>query len=354
MIYPSILFRCLTSMIRTKTDEIYGNNPVTTATDLRRQIVNIDSRFRKTAVEPSTDFSYALSRPYKNIIRVSVASVELPLPLGIYNVSYAKKNNQFRLDAMDYIGHQHFFTVQIPDGEYPTPDALVAAIQESLHGLRDQYGVFFRVTYDARTRRVTFHHDGSAPPPCPAGPTHCPVAFGLTFMMVGQEDHDADFGLGALLGFIRPFYVVESPFQLTAESPVQLYPDRYFLLEVNDYYAVEHRTDAGSILSCMTKIPIVYDHTVCGLRADSPIVTEVVFTKPQDVHQVRIRLLDAHGEPVALYDQNWSISLVLTEVMNIQLYDFYRTTQWTEAEPRAVKQTSGSSAGIAPPALNYH
>lgn len=339
-------------MIRTKTDEIYGNNPVVTATDLRNHLLSIDSRFRQTQVEPSTDFVYRFAHPYKNLIRVSVASVELPQPLGIYNVSVAKKNTQFRLDALDYIGQQHFFTVAVPEGDYASAEALVAAIQEALHAIRDQYGVFFRVTYDARTRRVTFHHDGSAPPPCPAAPTHCPVAFGVTFMMVGQEDREVDFGLGALLGFLRPFYSVDTPFQLTGESLVRLRPDRYLLLAVDDLHAVEHRTES-TFVSCMAKIPLD-SRGGCGEQyALDPVASEVVFSQPLDMRQVRIRLLDAHGEPVNLYDQNWSLSLQLTEVMNMPLYDFYRTTQWTEAEPRAVRQVSGSAAAIAPPALNY-
>lgn len=340
-------------MIRTKTDEIYGNNPVVTATDLRTHLLSIDSRFRQTQVEPCTDFVYRFAHPYKNLIKVAVASVELPQPLGMYNVSVAKKNTQFRLDALDYIGQQHFFTVAVPEGDYPTPDALVTAIQEALHAVRDQYGVFFRVTYDPRTRRVTFHHDGSAPPPCPAAPTHCPVAFGITFMMVGQEDRLVDFGLGALLGYLRPFYAVDSPFQLTGETLVRLRPDRYLLLAVDDLHAVEHRTES-SFVSCLAKIPLD-GQGACGEQyAANPVASEVVFTKPQDMRQVRIRLLDAWGEPVQLYDQNWSLSLQLTEVMNMPLYDFYRTTQWTEAEPRAMRQVSGAAAPIAPPALNYH
>jgi hypothetical protein len=70
--------------------------------------------------------------------------------------------------------------------------------------------------------------------------------------------------------------------------------------------------------------------------------------------QVRIRLLDMYGVPIDLHYLNFSISLEITEVMNIQMYDNYRTYLWTEKEPRAMKQTSGSSAGIAPPALNYN
>jgi len=64
--------------------------------------------------------------------------------------------------------------------------------------------------------------------------------------------------------------------------------------------------------------------------------------------------LDMYGETIDLHNLNFSISLDITEVMNIQLYDNYRTYLWDKAEPRARRDTNGSSAGIAPPALNYN
>jgi len=69
---------------------------------------------------------------------------------------------------------------------------------------------------------------------------------------------------------------------------------------------------------------------------------------------VRIQLMDKYGDTIDLHNLNFSISLEISEVMNIQLYDTYRTYLWNEPEPRAIRNTNGSSAGIAPPALNYN
>jgi len=57
--------------------------------------------------------------------------------------------------------------------------------------------------------------------------------------------------------------------------------------------------------------------------------------------------------PIDLHYLNLSISVEISEVMNMQVYDDYRLSIWTEAEPRATKMVSGSAAGKAPPALNY-
>jgi len=156
-------------MLQVKTDEIYGRNDVVNANDLRKHLVNIDSRFRKSYLEPPTDFLYQFAHPYKNVIKARVGSVEIPI--GFYNFSRVKKNTMFRIDATDYVGNVHFLQVTIDDGDY-TPCALIEAIQDELDGIRDMYGLFFRITLDPVSRRVTIHHDGSAPPPCPPGPTH--------------------------------------------------------------------------------------------------------------------------------------------------------------------------------------
>ena len=339
-------------MLQVKTDEIYGRNDVVNSNDLRKHLVNIDSRFRKSYLEPPTDFLYQFAHPYKNVIKARVASVEIPI--GFYNFSRVKKNTMFRIDATDYVGNVHFLKVTIEDGDY-TPCKLIEAIQCELNGFRDMYGLFFRITLDPVSRRVTFHHDGSAPPPCPPGPTHCPVTFGLTFVMVGLEERLYDFGLGANLGFAEHFYGVDAPFTITGESLISTTGDNYFLLAIDDFHTVEHKTN-DTYIQCLAKILIKRDQQNGIIFDDGYTVlsNDIIFPRPQDLKQVRVKLLDMYGVPIDLHRLNFSISLEITEVMNIQLYDNYRTYLWNEIEPRAVRNTSGSSAGIAPPARNFN
>ncbi len=338
-------------MIHVKTDEIYGKNDVVNSNDLRKHLLNIDSRFRKSVLEPPTDYLYHFAHPYKNVIKARISSVEIPI--GFYNFSRVKKNTMFRLDATDYVGNQHHLQVTIPDGDY-TPPCLVQKIQEQFNGIKDMYGLFFRITLDPISRKVTITHDGSGPPPCPPGPTHCPVSFGLTFLMVGLEDRPYDFGLGYNLGFVKPFYVVDKPYSITSESLINTQGDQYFLLGIEDFYTVEHKTN-DSYIQCLAKILIKRDCN--GIIFDdgyTVLSNEITFPRPLDLKQVRVRLFDMYGVPIDLHYLNFSISLEITEVMNIQMYDNYRTYLWTEKEPRATKQTNGSSAAIAPPARNFN
>ena len=205
-------------MLHVKTDEIYGKNPIVNVQDLRTHIINIDSRMRKSHMEPPTDFQYDLAHVYKNVIRARVASVEIP---GVfYNFSLKKKNESLL-----------FWVITLRNGNV-------------ILNKFNMYGIFFRITLDERTQKVTIHHDGSALPPCPQTPTHCPVSFGLMFGMVGQEERIYDFGLGFNLGFVKQIYVVDTP-AITSESVIQTMGDAYFLLAIDDMYTVEHSGTEG-------------------------------------------------------------------------------------------------------------
>lgn len=338
-------------MLNVKTDEIYGKNDVMNSNDLRKHLVNIDSRFRKSYVEPPTDFLYQFAHPYKNVIKARVASVEIPN--GCYNFSRAKKNTMFRIDATDYMGNLHFLQITVPDGNY-TPECLITAIQQQFDAIRDIFGLFFRISLDPINHKVTITHDGCGPPPCPYGPTHCPVTFGLTFVMVGNENRTFDFGLGYNLGFNKHFYSVSSPFSITSESLMTTSGDNYMLLAIDDFHTVEHKT-SDDYIQCLAKILVKRDAN--GIIFDdgyTVLSNDIVFPRPIDLSQVRVRLLDMYGRPIDLHNLNFSISLEIVEVMNIQMYDSYRTYLWTKPEPRATRNISGSAAPIAPPALNYN
>ena len=260
--------------------------------------------------------------------------------------------SMFRLDATDYQGGMHHFNISIPEGNY-SAGCVLDAIQEVFNGIKDMHGLFFRITLDERSQRVTIHHDGSGPPPCPPGPTHCPVSFGLMFGMIGQEERMYDFGLGFNLGFVKQIYVVDTT-SLTSESVIQTMGDAYFLLGIDDMYTVEHRIE-DTYIQCLAKILV--KRTPEGILYDNGytvLSNEITFPRPIDMKQVRVRLLDKYGVPVDIHYTNMSVSLEIMEVMNVQLYDNYRNYVWDKEEPHAVKHVSGAAAPFAAPGRNFN
>jgi hypothetical protein len=325
----------------------------------RIHLINIDSRFRKSKLEPPTDFLYHFAHPYKNVLKVRVASVEIPITS--YNFSKVKQNTMFRIDIQDYTGAIHNITVAIDDGDY-TPQTLISAIQSQFELIRNKYGIFLRITYNPITKRTTIVSDGSSGPGSIA-PTFQPNTFSITFGMVGLEQRTYDFGLGYNLGFVSHFYTVppqsDGTYSITSESLINTITDTYYLLCIDDLYTVEHKT-ADSYIQCLAKIlikrnspntdtnPIIFDDGYTVLS------NSIVFPRPTDLKQAQIRLLDCYGAPVDLQHFNMSISLEITEIMNVKLYDSYRNSIWSGAEPVVMTHSSGSSAAIAFPGRGFN
>jgi hypothetical protein len=112
-------------------------------------------------------------------------------------------------------------------------------------------------------------------------------------------------------------------------------------------YTVEHKTQ-DTYIQCLAKILI--KKTVDGIIFDdgyTVLSNEIIFPRPMDLKQVRVRLLDSYGVAIDLHHLNLSISLEITEVMNVQLYDSMRNSVWEKAEPRAVKDVNGAAAALA-------
>ncbi len=341
-------------MLNVKTDEIYNKNNIENSNDLRKHIVNIDSRFRKSSLEPPTDYLYEFAHPYKNVIKARICSVELPN--GFYNFSKAKRNTMFRIDARDISGVLRHITVQIEEGDYNS-QGIVDAIQDQFDELRDLYGLFFEISLNQITRKVTISFIGTAPAPNPTNPTNPPTKFGITFVMLGYEDRKYDFGLGYNLGFNNHFYCVEGGvgvLSITGESLINVAGDPYLLLGIDDMYTVEQKT-SNDYIQCLGKILIKRSRE--GIIFDdgyTVLSNDIIFPRPMDLKQVRIKLMDAYGIGVELNNLNFSLSLEIMEVMNVQMYDYYRNYLWNKSEPRAKQLTNGSATPIAYPGRNYN
>lgn len=343
-------------MFNVKTDELYNKNDVVNSNELRKHIINIDSRFRKTHLETPTDFLYSFAHPYKNVIRARVASVEIPY--GFYGFSKTRKQNTiFQIEATDYYGTLQTIQVAIPDGDY-SAENLIDEIKKQLNKVREIYGLFFKISLDPISRKTTISHKGSGPVPNPLTPSKEPMSYELVFVMTGFEGRKADFGLGWNLGFCKHIYLVEggasSPYSLTSESTINTLGDLYFFLGVDDFYTVEQKTN-DDYIQCLAKILVKRDTN--GIIFDdgyTVLSNDIVFPRPTDLKQVRVKLMDAYGKPLEMNCTNFSFSLEITEIMNVDTYTFYRNYIWDKADPRVNPKLTGSTVPIAPPGKNFN
>ena len=345
-------------MINSKIHEFYHANDVINSTELKKHIINVDSRFRNSALESSTDFQYKFAHPYKNVIRMRVASVEIPQLW--YTFSVGRGNTGFVIKAYDASDSIINIPISIPSANY-TVDGLVAALQGSFAEAAAAHGVFFDASLNAITGRLTVECLGCGPIGS-TSPTIEPSPFTLDFTVVGMEKRLADWGLGYNLGFRERIVAADyldassSRVAVTGPCPVDVTGDLYALLGINEYYTVEHRTQ-DDYIQALAKV-ICRPHTVAtGTIFDSGytvLSNDYVLPSPADLKQVHVRLMDAYGTAVELPCSNFSFSLELTEVMDLKLYEVYRNNLWSGAVPRISAGAGGAAvAGYVPLPKGY-
>jgi hypothetical protein len=324
-------------MLNTKIGENYGANDVINSTDLRKRLINIDSRFRANNSDPTTDFSFKLEHPYKNLIRVRLASIEIPNTF--YTFSQANKNTIIGFKITDSslpIPNPVTFKIQIPDGNY-TATELITAIQTQFTALSSSYGTF-TIELNPNSRKVT-------------------ITSTKSFIFDTGTSPDSQnkwfyYGLGYYLGFPDKGYSVQST--ITSSQCINTLGSPYLLLEVNDYYSVEQKTTQNYI-QCLAKIIVNKDkYETIENNGSNMLSNDVIFPSPTDLSTIRVRLLDAYGNVVDLCGANFSFALEITEVLNTRLYDFYRNYIWLGTIPSVnYKKVQGSAQpllkGVGPP-----
>jgi hypothetical protein len=352
-------------MLNTRIGENYNANDVINSNDLRKRILNIDSTFRSDIADPTTAFTYKLEHPYKNLIRLRVASVEVPNMF----YTFTKRNNCFTIKAFDISGIVRVVTITIEEGNYTSAE-LIDAIQDQLDkNLRDPFGIFISIALNVINAKVTFTHNGVASYPVTGAspvPTASAKPWVLDFCSCSPvKNRKQNFGLGYNLGFRQKAYKVTNLKKTTATPPLDTYfqtseacidvvGEKYMLLCVNDFYTVEQRT-SETYIQCLAKIIIREEkHTVIYDDGSSFLANEIIFPSPTDLKILQVRLLDPYGEPVDLCGMNFSFSLEITEVLNTKLYDFYRNYIWLGTIPSVNYKTVQGSAqpllkGMGPP-----
>lgn len=335
-------------------NEIFNFNDVINSNDLRKQIVNVDSRFRDSvAKDTGTNFQYTFEHPYKNVIRIRIASSEIPNSWYEFDAA-THHNTSFEISAYDISNNLRTVTIQIADGNYGAID-LVSTIQaQFVSKLQTPYGIFMSIYPNPFNLKATIELRGVASIGA-TSPTATGKPFYINFLIPATANRPYNWGLGYNLGFRSLRYTVNtitdvsggiSTYAIQSESLIDVTAETYVFLAVNDYYTVENKNTIG-FTQALAKI-VVRDAKYSILFDDggSLMSNDVIFPSPIDLKRIQVKLLDPYGRVIDLNGLNFSFSLEITEVTNTKMYEFYRNYIWLGSVPSLPSNVTGSGMGL--------
>ena len=280
------------------------------ATDIKRHILNVDSRFREPG-GTTTDFYFRLLTPVKNVLRIRITSIELPN--NYYMFSKIRRNITLRIQYGAGLTSTKLIT--IPQGNYSAfnmVDILNATLKAA--GLP-----WLKMSFALVTGSFTF-----------TGNQLFAVDTGIDGVTPALTwDRLFDYGLGYNMGFSRGIFDCSGPDAsgnrtITSDQLSYFAGDAYVFLKINDFDCVL-QTIRGSDFTALAKIVIkepknymAYDDYA------SQHAKEVVFPTPQDLSRLHVQLLDAYGELIDMGSTHLSFSIEVLEIMNLSLYNTVR------------------------------
>jgi hypothetical protein len=294
--------------------------------------LSIDSRFAATKFKGTADFLTRLPQTYRNIMRVALSSVELPLVeylfSGVNTCGAGHGNINFTVDLS---GERRGF--EIAEGNYDST-ALAAAIQTQLQtavGAQNWSG--FICDVDPITGLVTIAHP-SAPFSFNGYSTYDPIA-----------ERPAYWGLGYYLGLrsgistTTGFITATGPdasggYAITGSSMILTVPTPYYLLQLETPDMVEnitHCVAAGGSVPAFAKLVLRDEfYTLQFVDNGDYMRKEFTYLAPSNIASLRVRLLDPWGAPVDMRDMDWSLTFELYEVVNSRTAGRLNTTYMRE------------------------
>lgn len=279
--------------------------------------MSLDSRFADTYFGPNgrcvegscatgtnngtSDFLIRLPSTLKNIMRVSLASVELPEVEYLFSC----KNGNLNFTAT-VAGTTK--TLAITPGNYRQNDmaAEMAVVLNSAAG----FGAgAFAVAVDVVTGLMSIQNVAGTP-----------------FTIAWQSDvqriaaRRTEWGLGYYLGFRSQTVSSTTGGLMRGTAIVRLQPAAYYLLQLmipDQVECITHRLQGGSSIPAFGKLILRDSWYHLQFDDNSNLLRkEYTFLTPVNVSSVRARLVDAYGETVDLADLDWSITVEFYEVAN--------------------------------------
>jgi hypothetical protein len=319
-----------------KANEYHTNkiNPI--AKQTKTQLVNINTKFRKSYYNTvATDFVIDLPEEFKNVISLTVQSVQIPNA----NYTFCSKlgTNEFTIELYDIdvttgsivSGSKEKKTIKITDGIYSgnmLADYLNTYVFSDLPLNR------IACKYDSITRKFGFFRDyriltdGGQPT---GTDTH---AFNIDWRLSDDQSRPIQLNMGWILGYRQQYYEWGTDYTdssgvsynkqegFNPEATYDTLGSKYYILSIDDFNKNYANTLASPFQESMFN-----DQNAIAKIPNNPNLQQLddifyqsrrAYFGPVNIKKMRIKLLDELGRIVNLNNNDYSFSLVIE-----QLYD---------------------------------
>jgi hypothetical protein len=271
------------------------------------KLYSLDSRYATTRDKTYGEFKIELPHTLKNIMRVRMASAEIPFVE--YEFALTHGNTTFAVK----VGASPTFTKAdpLPNGNY-TAAKLMTTVENILKNIHSG----FTCTFNSVTGLVTIQN------------TSVPFSLFLTSYEQEIANRPSDWGLGYNMGFEKGI-ITAAPatgggYTMTGVRTLTLQTTQYYLLQLDCPDPVEnviHPTAGKGFIGAFAKVLLKDNAFTFNFDDNSNLLRkEYTFLAPITIPHFTCRLLDAWGERVDMQGMDWSLTLEVTEVVNSRTY----------------------------------
>ncbi len=297
-------------MFNSKKNVFMNSNDIVNSQDIKRTIINIDSKFRENGSDTPSNFYYRPAAPLKNIIRLRLVSAEIPNIW--YTNSLERKTVAFRV-VIPSTGVS--YTMTIADGIYSlvsgATNNLLTAIQTQLTSISAAIGggITLTIEQNAITRTIRIYDAAGSP-----------TIFALDFL-TDSFDRTSNWGLGYMLGYRER--VLSNASSYVGDAPADINQDQFVFLQVNDYESCQQSSTYVSFFAFAKIIIHANKYEIIFADEASIYTKEYVFSQPTNIPRFHIRLLDMYGNEINMRNTNISFSFEISEITNSIVYKEY-------------------------------
>tara|TARA_B110000444_G_scaffold186165_1_gene175301 strand:+ start:13 stop:1320 length:1308 start_codon:yes stop_codon:yes gene_type:complete len=318
-------------------DQYHTNKINPLAKQTKTQLININTKFRKAYYDTAaTDFVIDLPEEYKNVVSLTVQSVQIPNS----NYTFCSKlgTNEFTIELYDYSnnplnvepGSKQKKTIKITDGIY---NGSMLADYLNTYVFSDLSLNRVGCNYDAITRKFRFFRDyrelEKGGQPTTNGARH---AFNIDWRISDDQSRPVQLNMGWILGYRQQYYGWNTDYTdssgvsynkqegFNPEATYDTLGSKYYILSIDDFNKNYSNTLTSpfqeSMFNDQNSIAKIPNNPNLQQLDDIFYQSRREYFGPVNIKKMRVRLLDELGRTVDLNNNDYSFSLVIE-----QLYD---------------------------------